>query len=994
MNSISVRLTCIFSADVCLPLCVACSGLCSCGVLIVIEEETLKFEKPAFVFRLRQQQFTATATAQQFHLDSIRSPLHTSLHPHVSGERRNPPNYTPSTYQLSLPPTMQHRDLSTSSHTHTQLYTVIKAFTARLPDELTINEGDTIDLISDDSEFDDGWYMGKNLTTGRVGLYPKVFTQQLKNYTTENDANGSKPSLLRSRSRRTPQGSPITGTAPNNYFVDAAEHDGVINGGVNRYVDDIDKALKELKMERAPSQQQIQTTPQLQQVESNSNDLPTAAVVSRWSPEQVTQYFSQFVDADVAQKFTIHKISGEILLELELAYLKELDISSFGTRFEIYKKIEELKNNVTPQQHVHDDYPVSLNHTFSSVDSTPSNLTNNNTFSQRLNKPHRFSQRPQSAIIDHSSRFSRSTPSPLPYNNTTDSLAESNELPDMVEPQHHAMGQVATPTQIQTPEKKNIYSPDDSGNNHIEENEQLFISPRRAPQPPSYPSPVTNNPKKFGIMSDDHDEDEFPALPKLLSDPNVHSRNSSVGNASSLYVDTSRRRSSLTSEQSNLDQFAKAQKRYSSVIYGKPSISANSDLKDPPKTPTDNISSGAKRDTVSASEFSQMHKAKDVGQRLQSEASTSTVVVTDSSKSTSELASPINKSTTSFRQRVTGNRGNTKSQTSAFTEGIRSITPDEAIKDADFSGWMFKRGNLSIGSWKHRFFTLHKTRLSYYVATSDSKEKGLIDITSHRVLPATEAEDKLSAVYAASAGYGRYCFKIVPPAPGSRKGLTFTQQKVHYFAVETKEEMRNWMSALMKATIELDETVPAISSCSTPTIPLQKAQELMAIARENARENFDNLQRIRENDADDQFNVSYQTEYTNDQASSTDDIDNSNLITSRLPRSATPSSTESSLRKPNRVSSNNNSSPLNGMSGSYRLGSGKQSPNLSNQPSSYFNENTPARMGSMKVHAPVVTKLDGDDNDDSFEAPHSTLHSTNSFSKRFRSLRRTSKEDK
>ncbi|KAF5101901.1 hypothetical protein D0Z03_000500 [Geotrichum reessii] len=143
---------------------------------------------------------------------------------------------------------------------------------------------------------------------------------------------------------------------------------------------------------------------------------------------------------------------------------------------------------------------------------------------------------------------------------------------------------------------------------------------------------------------------------------------------------------------------------------------------------------------------------------------------------------------------------------------------------------MSKRGSVAVGTWKARFFTLHGTRLSYFTSKSDNREKGLIDITSHRVLPVGD-DDKFVALYAASVGAGRYCFKIVPPQAGTAKGVTFTIPKVHYFAVETKEELRDWMKALKKATIDRDESIPVISSCSTPTIPLTKAQEIMADAR-------------------------------------------------------------------------------------------------------------------------------------------------------------------
>ena len=156
------------------------------------------------------------------------------------------------------------------------------------------------------------------------------------------------------------------------------------------------------------------------------------------------------------------------------------------------------------------------------------------------------------------------------------------------------------------------------------------------------------------------------------------------------------------------------------------------------------------------------------------------------------------------------------------------------MREADCSGWMSKKGTGAMGVWKNRFFTLHGTRLSYFANTTENRERGLIDITAHRVLPAKE-DDKFVSLYAASTGKGRYCFKLVPPQPGSKKGLTFTQPRVHYFAVDTKEEMRAWIAALIKATIDIDTSVPIISSCATPTVSLTKAQEMLSQAREETR---------------------------------------------------------------------------------------------------------------------------------------------------------------
>lgn len=835
---------------------------------------------------------------------------------------------------------MSHdHDMDASTGSHTQLYVVIKAFKARLDDELTINEGDKIDLISDDSEFDDGWYMGKNLTTGKVGLYPKVFTQIQKDPV--GDPDGSKPSLLRSRSRRTAQNSPVSaypppspsnvfrnsnGSKANHQFSDSHSfmntsnassssssipHSALNNkrtSSVNRYVNDIDNALKELNInESSVISEDISA---IKNVNGNAD-------VIDWSPAQVAEHFAQIVDDETAAKFIIHKISGRILLELHLSHLKELEIDSFGTRYEIYREIEKLRTSK----------PIS----------TPTDLSNQSDFSSSTTN---YKQTPHLQNHEYS-KLARSTPSPVALHHNFETPGNRESAVDEVQLNHqHHHNHLSETMKLNPPLAG-------------QPNGEQFASPRRAPRPPSYPSPVANNPTKFGIRSPEKSKFGADILPRLMTNPASHSRNSSmsVGNASSIYVDTASpsRRPSIVLPESSEPHMKK------SDFVAKSQSSSSEDVKDIASTTL--IKPASDRRSVSAKEFKQILKNKDLLKRVHSDtippsASSSAATNENDTSNMTTLSPPPIQSKSSFRNFVSGSRNN-KSNTSAFQEGIRTTTPDEALQNSDFAGWMFKRGNLTIGSWKHRFFTLHGTRLSYYVTTKDTKERGLIDITAHRVLPATEAEDKISAVYAASAGYGRYCFKLVPPAPGARSGLTFTQQKVHYFAVETREEMRSWMSALMKATIELDESVPAISSCVTPTIPLQRAQELMAVARESARENFDNMQKLRTE------NKGYDV-----------------------------NSDDNSLDSPT-------SPPFNGMATPYMMTSG-----ILNSTSSGINgssnalENTPARMASVKMHAPMVTRLDDaneNDDDKGFEPP-STLAKSQSFSKRLRSLRRSSKD--
>ncbi|PUU75575.1 hypothetical protein B9Z19DRAFT_1102884 [Tuber borchii] len=189
-------------------------------------------------------------------------------------------------------------------------------------------------------------------------------------------------------------------------------------------------------------------------------------------------------------------------------------------------------------------------------------------------------------------------------------------------------------------------------------------------------------------------------------------------------------------------------------------------------------------------------------------------------------------------------RQRSKKHTSAWEKGLREITPQEAAETADFSGWMKKRGSSGLGVWKPRFFVLQGRRLAYFYADTDTKERGLIDITSHRVLSATD--DRFVSLHAQFAApdkkekgtdkdrgkekeekeRGWFTFKLVPPAPGASKGVTFTPPRLHYFATDTREEGKKWMGAIMKATIDRDESKPIVSSYNAKTISLAKARQL------------------------------------------------------------------------------------------------------------------------------------------------------------------------
>ena len=186
-----------------------------------------------------------------------------------------------------------------------------------------------------------------------------------------------------------------------------------------------------------------------------------------------------------------------------------------------------------------------------------------------------------------------------------------------------------------------------------------------------------------------------------------------------------------------------------------------------------------------------------------------------------------------------------KKETSAYTRGLEKKSPQEQMDGCDYSGWMKKRSSNLMTTWKPRLFVLRGRRLSYYYSEDDTEERGLIDITAHRVLRADQ--DPIIALHATITGStalpananntvessggtkltapsviqslttkdgsGPFFFKLVPPKTGNSRTVQFTKPATHYFQVDNVQQGRLWMAALMKATIERDlgEAVVSLS---------------------------------------------------------------------------------------------------------------------------------------------------------------------------------------
>ncbi|KAB2575599.1 hypothetical protein BFW01_g7074 [Lasiodiplodia theobromae] len=202
-----------------------------------------------------------------------------------------------------------------------------------------------------------------------------------------------------------------------------------------------------------------------------------------------------------------------------------------------------------------------------------------------------------------------------------------------------------------------------------------------------------------------------------------------------------------------------------------------------------------------------------------------------------------------------GPKKKTKKETSAYQRGLENKPPSETIPGSDYNGWMKKRSSNMMTTWKTRLFVLKGRRLSYYYSEFDTAEKGLIDISGHRVLPANN--ERMTGLHAMMTGAkssptspqnatlttsaqtdaaneidlkedpsGMFIFKLVPPRAGLSKAVNFTKPTVHYFAVDNLQQGRLWMAALMKATIDRDESKEVISTYQQKTISLAKAREM------------------------------------------------------------------------------------------------------------------------------------------------------------------------
>lgn len=706
----------------------------------------------------------------------------------------------------------------TPSHEVKTVLIAIHDFNNRSEDELTFVSGEQIQVIENDFEFKDGWYIGKRLITGATGLFPRVFASTVDELM-DADVQPGQPG--QPGQQQHPTSGPTTpgGSNPSSRVVSQSQQQ---SPQVTKTLTDIDEVLSELNNHTS----QLSVTKKA----SVNGELDPARVMS-WTPLQVARWFeTRGFEPAIPKVFVEHKISGAILTELELQHLKELDITSFGTRFEVYKEIEKLRGD-----------PMSPRPTSNSTTTTASAANRRSSTAYMSPKKGHLRKRSQSLDGLESPRLTSSTTThstefAMPQGVTIDDFGfEDSNINNHQQQQHqplqHRQSQSRQSQSEPQTQRSSVHDPRTSAtsrgrstnNNNNNGSRQSVTEPPRQELPEL---PRSNTDSSSGVskesVRDLPRKSRESQRPPLQHAHSSHSTPHSVMDSPQLQRHPSAGHSLSSENATHLDSDS-----LSSSPEPKSRSSRRSSLLDAVMNAPLSPSKRSGREVGSSDPdltLSPIQHQKE--QRSEAMPTPPTPKRTGSGPFRTLRKTP---SASNMRSKSLSS----KQKTSAFREGIKHVDPHEAAKKADFSGWMSKKGSQSVGTWKQRFFCLTGTRLSYFASLNDTYERGLIDLTAHKVVPARDNEDKLVALYASGTGAGRYCFKLLPPAPGSKKGLMFTVPKVHYFAVDTAEEMKGWMNAFLKATIDRDDTVPIVSSCVTPTVTLNRAQEMLQESHKN-----------------------------------------------------------------------------------------------------------------------------------------------------------------
>lgn len=200
---------------------------------------------------------------------------------------------------------------------------------------------------------------------------------------------------------------------------------------------------------------------------------------------------------------------------------------------------------------------------------------------------------------------------------------------------------------------------------------------------------------------------------------------------------------------------------------------------------------------------------------------TGTKVISPTAKSPARLSPRNSISTRSSGKTAEDPRRSESPSLSSQTRTVATtvVTPSmrggalAQIGEPDHEGWLRKRGE-KYNIWKTRYIILKGVHLYFLKSERETKIKGFVNLAGYKIIADDLASPtKVSSMMMPGGNGGKYGFKIIHDT-----------ERAHHFATDEADVAREWIKAMMKATIGRDLNAPVISSCNIPTVPLHVAQ--------------------------------------------------------------------------------------------------------------------------------------------------------------------------
>ncbi|KAM0791669.1 hypothetical protein ACM66B_006262 [Microbotryomycetes sp. NB124-2] len=485
-----------------------------------------------------------------------------------------------------------------------------------------------------------------------------------------------------------------------------------------------------------------------------------------WSVEDVVEWGRQKgFDGLTLSKFEEHEISGDVLLEMDVAMLKEIDLVAFGRRVHIYNAIKELKHKREPKLQrsssllspamsgYEPDSPGG------SVLSPPGASTA--TFGHQTDDLHGLGLEDDSSSRPSSSRRVSGGITPQRSKGTLSSSSPAAAS-------RRRSGTVGTDA-------------DTAVEASIPEEAETDATARGSPVIPLQARPVSsrsNSLRHFGRKSDARSDLSNPTTP----DPSgSSSRRKKEASAAGVGVGAT-----AAGLLGTLGRSRKPPPRVPSGASSNASDIPGRVARPRPLSGHYATDTQKKRSTRFFGSFGG-HSGSDKGIESIRKSSTATLVSRDGPSSMT--AKTVDAATGEMIQ----------AQPDVVADGENVL---EKIGTPDHTGWMRKKGE-KYNTWKQRFFILKGLHLYYLKSESEQKAKGFINLRGYRVISDPSIHP------------GEYAFKIVHES-----------ERTHYFSAAEQVTIRTWMKEIMKATIGRDYSAVTLSSCDMETMPLSVAQAM------------------------------------------------------------------------------------------------------------------------------------------------------------------------